>query len=330
MHITPPSRPVNMYPYPPRPTDAPDFIGAADNNDRESRKIAHAIDVKRYTDVQNMNTALINTFLTLLPPQAKLAYEAICIMNPNVVFREAFMWFLEKYGTTQALEHKQNLDSMTLPWTPTDGFDAHEYPGDCQRHNNCVSNICNNLQGQPTNLQQMCHTIMTQPPTWTPPINLPPPQHNNNNYHNSYQGRGGGGGGGYGGRGGGHQCNNTQNFPTGPPATQVTAPHPVKRFANMNYCHTHSADVNNGHNSATCTRPGPYYNYQATRNNTMGSSIKGMHKTIMPNAGGQSRHHPGYHNRYTRGATYPPMQMRDLSQQMQMKGDVQVVSSSIL
>ncbi len=416
-HYTAEPYPVDMYPYPPRPTDAPVFIGAADNNDREARKIAHAIDVKRYTDVQNMNTTLIDTFLTLLPPQAKLAYEAIRIMNPNAVFREAFTWFLEKYGTTQAIERKQNLDSMTMPWTPTDGFDALVHRlflastfATCAEHplqdhqildaaviviQNCglypeemkawkkrtaaegndfaafkifweqairiadkstatpaaqydyglniqeitddattasrtsalessistfgnayaateervrtQTDTINNMQGQLTNLQQMCHTIMTQPPTWTPPINQPPPQHNNNNYHNNYQGRGGGGRGGYGGRGGGNQRNTNQNFPTGPPATQVTPPHPVKRFANMNYCHTHGADIDDAHNSATCTRPGPFHNYQATRTNPMGGSIKGTHKTIMPNTGGQPQ---PQHNGYTRGPTYPPMQMR--------------------
>ena len=419
-HYTNEPYPENMYPNPPRPSDAPNFIGAADNNDRESQKIAHAIDVKRYTDVQNMNTALIDTFLTLLPPQAKLAYEAIRIMNPNAVFREAFTWFLEKYGTTQAIERKQNLDNMTLPWTPTDGFDALVHRlflastfATCAEHplqdhqildaaviviQNCglypeemkawkkrmpvegndytafkifweqairiadkstatpasqydyglniheinddtttasrtsalestvstfgnayaateervrtQTDTINNLQGQLTNLQQMCHTIMTQPPTWTPPMNPPPPQQHYNNYHNSHQGRGGGGRGGYGGRGG-QQRNNNQNFPTGPPATQVTAPHPVKRFANMNYCHTHGADIDDAHNSATCARPGPFHNYQATRNNTMGGSIRGTHKTIMPSVGGhQQPQQLGYPNGYTRGPTYPPMQMR--------------------
>ena len=71
-----------------------------------------------------MNTALIDTFLSLLPPQARLAYESIRSSNPNAVFRDVFQWFLEKYGDTEAQDHKQNLDNMTRPWTPADGFDS--------------------------------------------------------------------------------------------------------------------------------------------------------------------------------------------------------------
>jgi len=93
-----------MYPYPPRPLDVPNFAGANGGTARENIKIQHALEVKRYTDVQNMNTALIDTFLELMPPSAKIAYNDIRISNPNAVFREMFEWFLNKYGETQAIE----------------------------------------------------------------------------------------------------------------------------------------------------------------------------------------------------------------------------------
>ncbi len=123
-HYTNKPYPAGMYPYPPRPTDAPNFAGAVGGNERENRKIAHAIEVKRYEDVQNMNTALVDVFLSLLPPQARIAYEGIRLTRPNAVFRDVFQWFLEKYGETQAIDCKQNIDNMTAPWSPTDGFDA--------------------------------------------------------------------------------------------------------------------------------------------------------------------------------------------------------------
>jgi hypothetical protein len=391
-----------MYPYPPRPTDAPNFTGANGSNERENRKIAHALEVKRYEDVQNMNTALVDTFLNLLPPHAKLAYESIRITRPNTVFREVFEWFTNKYGETQAVDRKKNIDSMTLPWTPTDGFDslihrlfmADTY-ATCANHplqqhqildaavivlQNCglypeemkawkkrtpaegndyaafkifweqairiadkstatpaaqydygmavtdddkstasrtsalessistfgsayaateervrnQTDTINQLQGQLSNLQQMCHTIMTRPPVYpTMPTYTP----RNTNY--PYNTRGG-----RGGRGGGR--NNNQHFPTGPPATQVTPPNPVKRFANMNYCHTHGGDIDDFHTSANCAKPGPFHNFLATRTNTMGGSIKGMHKTIIPNGGGQQPpQQNGYVNNYTRGPAYP-------------------------
>jgi hypothetical protein len=103
-HYTREAYPHGMYPYTPRPLDVPNFAGANGGTARENIKIQHALEVKRYMDVQNMNTALIDTFLELMPPSAKIAYNDIRISNPNAVFREMFEWFLNKYGETQAIE----------------------------------------------------------------------------------------------------------------------------------------------------------------------------------------------------------------------------------
>jgi hypothetical protein len=64
-----------MYPYPPRPLDVPNFHGANGGTARENIKLQHALEVKRYTDVQNMNTVLIDTFLESKPVSAKIAYN---------------------------------------------------------------------------------------------------------------------------------------------------------------------------------------------------------------------------------------------------------------
>ena len=129
----------------------------------------------------------------------------------------------------------------------------------------------------------------------------PPPYNQRNNYYNNKNNQRG--------NHGGNQCR--QHVPTGPPATQVTPPNPVKRFENMNYCHTHGGDVDDGHTSATCTRPGHYHNYYATRDNTMGGSISGLHKTIMPSAVGCPPVPPGggrSNTPYNRAPTYPTQQ----------------------
>lgn len=138
----------------------------------------------------------------------------------------------------------------------------------------------NNLQGQINTLQQqLCHSLMARPPAYAPP---PYPPRRNTNYHR----------GGHGGR--------NQHVPTGPPATQVTPPNPYKRFENMNYCHTHGGDIDDNHTSATCTRPGMFHNYHATRENTMGGSISGLHKTIMPSAVGRRPPSNGRQTNYNR------------------------------
>ncbi len=77
-----------------------------------------------------------------------------------------------------------------------------------------------------------------------------------------------------------------------PPAHQQMQPmgrppNKVKRYQNMNFCWSHGHDVQPGHTSQTCTNPAQGHNYFATRENPMGGSMKGSHKTIMPNAVGK-------------------------------------------
>ncbi len=47
---------------------------------------------------------------------------------------------------------------------------------------------------------------------------------------------------------------------------------------------TPTAETYDTHTSATCARPGLRHNPNATRNNTMGGSSAGLHKTILPSA----------------------------------------------
>ncbi len=92
-----------------------------------------------------------------------------------------------------------------------------------------------------------------------------------------------GGGSGYnggGGNGGGYGIGN------GDP------PSPIKCFENWNYCSTHGGDVDNYHTSATCSRPGENHQCTATGTNTMGGSMRGMHKTILPSAAGRQAPSP--------------------------------------
>ena len=403
-HYTQEMYPGDMYPHPPIPTDAPNFQGAIDDNAREEIKYLHSLTVKRYHDVQNMNTALIDTFLDLFPTQAKIAYEAIRITNPNAVFRECFEWFVNKYGKTEAGDRKNNIDNMTLPWNPTDGFDAlihrlfladtyaicaqhplqqHQildaavlvlqncglYPEEMKawkKRTNAEGNdyaafktfweqairiadtsmampaarydyginaitdddkttasrtsalessistfgsayaateervrtqtdTINNMQGQINNLQQqlLCQPVNARQPNYPTQQYYPP----RNNYYNNNNQRGG-------------RNYRQQHVPSGPPATQITPPNPYKRFENMNYCYTHGGDVDDFHTSATCTRPGQYHKWHATRDNPMDGSIAGMHKTIMPSAsgrrpgGGPCNNNNAYNN--TPGYQRPP------------------------
>lgn len=72
-HYTQEAYPHGMYPFPPRPTDTPNFVGAHGATACENIKIQHALEVKRY--IQNMNTALIDTFLDLMPMTSAYATQ---------------------------------------------------------------------------------------------------------------------------------------------------------------------------------------------------------------------------------------------------------------
>jgi hypothetical protein len=124
------------------------------------------------------------------------------------------------------------------------------------------------MQGQMQDIQQYCMVLHQQPPPLSTcgssnsaaaVVRLVAPQP---------------GGGGY------------PAPPGGFPGSQrpLQPPTPFKRFENQNYCHTHGRDVDNAHTSTTCQKPGPAHNHSATRTNTMGGLMAGLHKTILPSA----------------------------------------------
>jgi hypothetical protein len=98
------------------------------------------------------------------------------------------------------------------------------------------------------------------------------------------------GGGGCGG--GGYfipQQPTNHGFGGGAPGGGTTCPPmPYKQYENWHYRHTHGGDVDDMHTSATSARPGLRHNLNATRNNTMGGSSAGLHKTILPSAAGRT------------------------------------------
>ena len=131
-----------------------------------------------------------------------------------------------------------------------------------------------------------------QPP---PQQYYPPPQYPQQQQQHQQQqqqgGRGGGRGGrgrggGRGGRGRGHQGGrggyNAQYQQNNQGQQFIAPPNPNKFYDNEEYCHTHGADIPDGHNSGTCGRPGPNHQWAATRHNAMGGTAKASHKVNMP------------------------------------------------
>jgi hypothetical protein len=412
--------PVANYPFPVNVNEVPGFSACNNDNNRLTAKITHTILLKMHNDVVNMNAALIDTLLSLIPAAFKLLYEQERMMNPNAVFCQCFNWFVTKYGCTSAKDCETNRMAMAADWHPSMGFEvltsclfrgvtfaslsghpitdkdtvdigirvlnctglfAEEYKtwilqgnnpnnaidfaafkafwenavqiaaftsvpasqhgyGVAATNNDASASLTDTvsnfgtayaatqealrsntanimaIQGQ---LQMLCQAVGNC---------LPPPgvsnyqqrprggrgriqqRGGNNGGSGSYSGgryNGGGGnqnansgGGGYNGgnqngNGGGDGYNgggviNSVGYGTGNVGNQNPSsqpPMPIKCFDNWNYCSTHGGNVNNNHTSATCARPGENHQRAATWTNTMGGSLGGMHKTILPSAVGR-------------------------------------------
>jgi len=113
--------PINDYPFPAEVDEVPNF--SACTNDATA-KITHAILLKTRNDVVNMNTALIDTLLSIIPSAFKILYEQERMMDPNAVSRQCFNWFVSKYGRTSAEDRETNRTAMAADWHPSMGFEV--------------------------------------------------------------------------------------------------------------------------------------------------------------------------------------------------------------
>ena len=86
----------------------PNFVECNNENEHAAAKIMHTILLKMQNNAVNMNAALIDTVLSLIPTAFKLPYKQECMMNPNIVFLQCFDWFVIKYGHTSAEVCKSN------------------------------------------------------------------------------------------------------------------------------------------------------------------------------------------------------------------------------
>jgi hypothetical protein len=57
----------------------------------------------------------------------------------------------------------------------------------------------------------------------------------------------------------------------------ISPPTPYKHRENWNYCHSHGGDIDDNHTSATCGKPGPMHNPNASRTNIMGVGCRNAH-----------------------------------------------------
>jgi hypothetical protein len=124
--------PVDCYPFPANVPDMPDYAGTIDLNDHATRKCTHGMALKKRNDIINMNVALINAFLDLIPVAFKQAYEQKRMEDPNAISRKMFDWFVFKYGRTLAEDRKANRTVVASEWHPSMGFELLAAPLFCR------------------------------------------------------------------------------------------------------------------------------------------------------------------------------------------------------
>ena len=107
--------PTNKYPFPAKVDEVPDFSVCNNDTDRTTAKIMHAILLKMCNNVVNMNAALINALLSLIPTAFKLLYEQEWMMDPNAVFHQCLT------GSSQSMDvlPPKIVKPIIQQWPPT-------------------------------------------------------------------------------------------------------------------------------------------------------------------------------------------------------------------
>ncbi len=114
--------PTNQYPFPNYIDEVPNFTSCNNDNDCAAAKITHAIALKMWNNVVNMNTALINALLSLIQMAFKILYEQEWMMDPNAVFHQCFDWFVVKYGRTLSEDCKNQSYGNGHQLAPLNGI----------------------------------------------------------------------------------------------------------------------------------------------------------------------------------------------------------------
>ena len=85
-------------------------------------KQAWLVAKKYWKEYQNMNKALTERFMSLLPTEYQLGYNKILIRDPNRIFEDTLNYFYNEYGQEDEVEIKQNKEKMRKQWHPRYGF----------------------------------------------------------------------------------------------------------------------------------------------------------------------------------------------------------------
>jgi hypothetical protein len=104
--------------------DMPDYTVCIDDNGCTMVPTMHPQDKKLQADIVTMNTALANVFLEAMLSQVHASFRQRCLHEPNILFVDLFLWFVNQFSKTMANDCKANWQRMAADWHPADWFDA--------------------------------------------------------------------------------------------------------------------------------------------------------------------------------------------------------------
>jgi hypothetical protein len=84
----------------------------------------HVQDKKMQADIIMMNTTLAGIFLEAMSSQVHASFQQRCLCEPNIVFVNLFLWFVNQYVKTTAEDCKANRQRIAADWHPANRFDA--------------------------------------------------------------------------------------------------------------------------------------------------------------------------------------------------------------
>ncbi len=116
--------PDAFAPFPPKVPNVPNYTACIDNNNCATVCAMHVCDKKTQADIITMNTALADIFLEAMSSQVRAFFQQRHLCEPNIVFINLFLYFVNQYDKTTAEDRKVNWQCMAADWHPTNGFDA--------------------------------------------------------------------------------------------------------------------------------------------------------------------------------------------------------------
>jgi hypothetical protein len=120
--LTKEAYPAAFAPFLQMVPDIHDFTTCTDQNGCATARATHALAKKTQADIITMNIALADIFLECLSSQVRASFQQQCLREPNLVFINIFLWFVNHYGMTTSEDREANCQCMAVDWHPSDGF----------------------------------------------------------------------------------------------------------------------------------------------------------------------------------------------------------------